>query len=550
MSVAVLARSVRDRGISVLIAAATVGLLLLLGMAVYADIDVSIYTELPAAVRGVMGIPAGADAASLSYSAMLGTIASLTLAGLAVSIGASAIAGEERDGTLPLLLANPVSRRAVLGAKLASLVVLMGAAGLALWGAGELAPVILGVEIGSTHVAAMALHLVVNALFHGCLALAIGGWTGRRSLASAVPTAVIVVSFLLAGLLPLLEATADLVNVVPWHYFDGSRPLVNGVAWSDVAVLAGGAAVLAGVAAVGVARRDLRSREVGATLLDRLRANPRTRQLADRLGGSARVSGIAAKAASDHQGLLAVVAALMVAMGVLLGPMYAAIEGDIADMAASLPDDLLAFAGGGDLSTPEGFYRTEILGLMAPIAAILVSIVVAARSVAGEEHDATMGLLLANPVSRARVLAEKAAVMVAFAPIVGVATFAGIAGGSLLGGLGLDLGNVAAAAALQVLLGLVFGGLALALGAATGRVAVAVYATAGAAVAAHVVNAFVSLNDQLAPWARISPFHYYASSEPLINGMPWGQAAVLALTAAALIALAFPLFQRRDLRQR
>ncbi|MEO2088135.1 MAG: hypothetical protein ABGY75_01380, partial [Gemmataceae bacterium] len=95
---AVLTRAVRARTVGIVVAAISIGALLVLGMAAYAEVDLDVYRNLPEAMRSVMGIPADADAASLAYNVMLGTMAALTLAGLAVSIGAGAIAGEERDG--------------------------------------------------------------------------------------------------------------------------------------------------------------------------------------------------------------------------------------------------------------------------------------------------------------------------------------------------------------------------------------------------------------------------------------------------------------------
>ena len=45
-------------------------------------------------------------------------------------------------------------------------------------------------------------------------------------------------------------------------------------------------------------------------------------------------------------------------------------------------------------------------------------------------------------------------------------------------------------------------------------------------------------------------FHYYLGNDPLINGMDWGNAAVLAAPSIVLLGLSFVLFQRRDIRQR
>ena len=549
-STAVTTRTLHDRWVGIMVAVVSIGLLLAFGMAVYADIGTNVYQSLPEALRSVMGVPEGAEPATLAYNVMLGTMGSLTLAGLAVSLGASAIAGEERDGTIGLLLANPASRTSVLVAKTVALLGLIGIGGAALWVASVLVPALLAVEIGAAQPGAVVLHLTVNALFYGFLALAIGSWTGRRRLASGIPAGLITVSFVLSGLLPLLDATEPFVVVVPWHYLDGSEPLINGVDWGDLTVLLVGSAVFATAAVVGLRRRDLRSRTLGTSLLDHLRSDPRTRKLFDRLAGSARVSSVAAKTASEHQGLLLIVTLLMFGlMGLLMGPLFAAMQGSISELAGQIPEDMLAFLGGADMSTPEGFYRSETLGLMAPIAIILTGIVVAARAVAGEEHDATLGLLLANPISRTRVLAEKTLVMAAFVAIVGLATFAGIAGGSLLGGLGMSIPNIAATAVMLILLGLTFGGLALLLGAATGQVRIAVYGTTAVAATTYVIDAFASLNPDLADLGLLSPFYYYRSTEPLLNGLPWGHALVLLVTAAVLIAAAFPLLARRDLRQ-
>ncbi len=128
-------------------------------------------------------------------------------------------------------------------------------------------------------------------------------------------------------------------------------------------------------------------------------------------------------------------------------------------------------------------------------------------------------------------------------------TFAGVALGSVIGRLGMSSGNIAAASALATLVGLVFGALALALSAGTGKVRIAVYGAVGAGLVFHLLNAFLPLSDSVAGYARWSPFYYYLTSDPLMNGMHWGHGALLAGLAVGLIALSVVLFQRRDLRQ-
>jgi ABC-2 type transport system permease protein len=394
------------------------------------------------------------------------------------------------------------------------------------------------------------IHMFVNAVFYGFLAIAIGGWTGSGPLASGVSAGVMVFSFIAVGLLPVVSGLEDLAKAMPWYYFNGGQPVVNGVDWGHLAVLLAGALVLSVVAIVGVKRRDLKSQTVRVSLLDRLREHALTQKAAERLAGSTRVSRIWVKTASEHQGLLFITAATMfLLMGVMLGPMYSMIDEQMLSALAEFPEVLLALFGGGDMSTPEGWYQLETFGMMAPIAVMVVTIAIGARALAGEEARGTMGILLANPIRRSTVVLEKTVAMALSGFIVGFAIFAGVAIGSMLGGLGMSIAHIAATSILVTLLGMAFGALALALSAGVGRVKVAVFVPIGAALAFHVVASFLPLSDTLSGYAKWSPFYYYLSSDPLMNGMPWGHAAVLTAILAVLIGTAVLLFDRRDLYQ-
>ncbi len=548
MLTTVFSKTVLDRWRGVTITVVSLSVLLVFAMAVYRNLDLSIYSDLPASFQSIIGIPEDADVASLAYSAIYNSYGALALGGLAIAMGAAFIAGEERRGTIGVLLGNPKSRTDVLVSKAAAMLALLGAGFLALWGVGVISPELLSVEIADLHVGAFTLHLAASTLLYGFLALAIGAWTGRTGPAIGVPAAVMVVSFFAVGLLPLVSGWEDLAKVFPWYYLGGSEPLLNGVDWMHVAILLAGSAVLFVVALVGVNRRDLRGRSTGVSLIDRARSNAVTAALAERMAGSTRVSRIWIKSASEHQGLLFVVsAAMFFVMGALLGPVYAAMDETILSLGDAFPESMLAFFGGGDLATPEGYYQIESFGLVAPIAVMVVTITLGAKALAGEESDRTMGLLLAQPVSRGQVLAEKMFTMLLFGAVVGFVTFAGVVAGNALGGMGMNLGHVAAACVQLTLIGWLFGALALLMSAATGLVSVAIWVPVAAALAGHVVNAMAELEE--ATWGSISPFHYYLGGDPLSSGMPWADAAVLAVLTVLLLALAFPAFARRDLRE-
>ncbi|MDJ0664939.1 MAG: ABC transporter permease subunit [Acidimicrobiia bacterium] len=552
MLATVFTKTMRDRWRSMAIAVAALIVMLLLAMAVYASFDFSLYDDLPEAFRSLMNIPDNADAASLAIGVLYGLYGAFTLAGLAISMGSASIAGEEKNGTMGLLLGNPKSRSHVLVSKIANMVVLVAVGSVILWGAAYAVAAVLDVQLGDMNMVAYTFHLFANTVFYGMLAAALGAWTGSRGIASGVPAGIMVIGFIATGIFPLIEGWENVAKVFPWYYFDGADPMRAGISGGHMTVLLGSSVALGGLAWLGVNRRDLKGQTVGTNLLDRLRANPLTEKVVDRLAGSTRVARIWIKTVSEHQGMLIIVAYVMFfIMGVLMGPLYALMDTTLLEYADQLPDELWAFVGstGSGMSTPEGFYEVETFGLMVPIAVMVVTIVIGSRGLAGEEAGRTMGLLLANPIKRRTVVLEKTYAMIALAAVVGFATWAGVWVGSLLGGLGISPLNIAAASVLGTLLGLVFGGVSMVLGAATGRVRIAAFGTVGLALTMFLINSIAILNDTVDALAALTPFDYYLQNEPLTNGMDWGNAAALIVVFVALIAIAVALFDRRDLRQ-
>ena len=301
----------RDRWMGWAISATSLTLMLLLAMSLYRNIDLTIYTELPVAFRSLLGISDDIDVGGLAIGYVFGSFGAIVVAAMALVMGSATIAGEERNGTMGILLANPRSRTHVLLSKAFALVLLTGATVFVMWVPVNPISAILDVEIGGLHVEALALHLYVNAVFYGMLALAIGAVTGNRDTATGATTGILVLSFFAVGLLPLVPELEDLRIAFPWYYFDGSDPAYNGIAWDHLLVLLVASLALLAVAVVGFNRRDVRGQSVGTTLFDRIRGNSLLNRLVGQIAGSARVSSIWTKTVSDYQVLLLITAAAM-----------------------------------------------------------------------------------------------------------------------------------------------------------------------------------------------------------------------------------------------
>ena len=120
---------------------------------------------------------------------------------------------------------------------------------------------------------------------------------------------------------------------------------------------------------------------------------------------------------------------------VLLVAMYVAIWPSIRDQPAmtdflnSMPPAMRSLFAmtGADMTTPIGYVKIEMLSLMAPLLVLLYAVTTGAAAIAGEEDRHTLDMLLANPVSRGRVLLEKLAAMTA-----GIVLLAAVTGAALL----------------------------------------------------------------------------------------------------------------------
>jgi ABC-2 type transport system permease protein len=239
--------------------------------------------------------------------------------------------------------------------------------------------------------------------------------------------------------------------------------------------------------------------------------------------------------------------ALLVAMYVAIWPSLRN-QPSMSDFLNQMPKAMrsLFAASGADMSTPVGYVQVELLAFMGPLLLIIYSVTAGASAIAGEEDRHTLDLLLANPVSRTRIVLEKLGAMTAGTALLGAVTAAALLGEGHLAGMTLPAGGVIAAMTHMTLLALVFGTLALAAGAATGRPAVSRALPAVLAVGAYIVNGLAPVVSWLRPAQKFSPFYQYSGHDPLRHGLSLAGILVAVLTILLLAATATAAFRRRD----
>jgi ABC-2 type transport system permease protein len=236
------------------------------------------------------------------------------------------------------------------------------------------------------------------------------------------------------------------------------------------------------------------------------------------------------------------------AVGVMYAAFYPMIKApEIAGIWASFAPELMEAMGFADLVSAAGYIGSTTFGILGPVLMIMFGTWMGTKAVAGDEDAGRLDVLLAHPLSRQRLVAERfaalavAAVGVSLVLWLALMAISGVAELTEIGAGNLLAGSIHLAA-----LGIFFGGLALAVGAMTGSRAVVAVVVAVVGVVGYFGNTLAGQVQALGIVRDLSPFHFYAGGRPLANGLQVVDLAVLVAAALVLVAAGTVVFVRRD----
>jgi ABC-2 type transport system permease protein len=183
------------------------------------------------------------------------SLAPLALAFFPILACAGAIAGAEEQGTLDVLLGNPLPRwQLVAGTFLAtalSLLAIVVVVGLLTYGTAAL----FDVDVPLLTTAEAVLNLWPACLFFGGLALLCSALFHRRALAVALPAGVLFAAYLADVLGEVSDDLEDLRPASVFYYYGSA--IKDGIDWGNFAGLTLAALLLALLAALAFSRRDI-----------------------------------------------------------------------------------------------------------------------------------------------------------------------------------------------------------------------------------------------------------------------------------------------------
>jgi ABC-2 type transport system permease protein len=236
----------------------------------------------------------------------------------------------------------------------------------------------------------------------------------------------------------------------------------------------------------------------------------------------------------------------LICLTAIVGSLFPSLGGSIGHL--NLSKEVSGLIGGSDFSTITGWLRAEITSIYGPLVFCGVAILATTSTIAGEEEDRSLALVLAQPVRRSRLLLAKAGGVALELIGLSVAVFAGMLLAVALAGGGISAGRLAATALHMLLLALAVGALALALAAATGIRSTAAGVAAAVALVMFLANGIAPAVSDISWLKYLTLFYYYEGHDPLTDGAYIPGLAVLAAVTIALTSVAVVLFARRDLR--
>jgi ABC-2 type transport system permease protein len=236
-----------------------------LGLALMAMLVVYIYPsyhaqladfEVPEALRAIIGnvdYTTGAGFLSAEFFSWIPII----LVIFAITSGTAALAGEEANGTLDLLLAQPIRRKRLLLEKTAALVTATGGIAVICYAGWLVSVPFVDIDVGLGKLALATLNVIPLTIFFQAFAVWAGVTMPRRGTATGLVTAFAVASFFINYLASLVDVLEPLRWVSAFHYYNGDTVLTDGADLGGVLVLLALSALFTGLAAATFERRDI-----------------------------------------------------------------------------------------------------------------------------------------------------------------------------------------------------------------------------------------------------------------------------------------------------
>ncbi len=206
------------------------------------------------------------------------------------------------------------------------------------------------------------------------------------------------------------------------------------------------------------------------------------------------------------------------------------------------------FTDTGDFFSPIGYLSSQIYYLMLPLLLGVLAIGLGSSLVGKEEREGTLEMLLARPISRAKLIFSKSLVGILILTTVGLLSTLFIVLMCKVVGIDVSLTNTFLAGLVVILLAVSFGAVAFTItmlgrGAKGASVGLASLIALGGYILVSLSGTVSWLH-----WpAKVLPFNYYHSSQLLQGTYNWANLLYFAALIVGCGVISWIAFRRRDI---
>jgi ABC-2 type transport system permease protein len=204
------------------------------------------------------------------------------------------------------------------------------------------------------------------------------------------------------------------------------------------------------------------------------------------------------------------------------------------------------FGVSGKLTSSGGWLNANIYANFFPLIMLLLTVGYGAASLAGQDEEGTLGLIIALPRRRARLVLQKILAMGIQGAVITVAVAVFTLAGRWFE-LSVPPGDVVSVSVGVLLMGLDFGLVSMAIGAIRGRRGVAIGAATTLAAASYLVSSLAPVASWVRPLRYASLFYWSVGNNQITAGVSLADLAVLVLAGVIAASAAVLAFSRLDL---
>ena len=158
---------------------------------------------------------------------------------LAISLGSSLIAREEKEGTIELLLSRPISRGALLAGKSLAGIIITTVAGLVALVSTVLLSLAVDLDVSSKGVALASLASLLLALSFGAVALLVTLFGKARIASVGIATLFALGGYIIASLAGAADWLKYPAKVFPFNYYKPAEIMLGTYNWWNISFIIG-----------------------------------------------------------------------------------------------------------------------------------------------------------------------------------------------------------------------------------------------------------------------------------------------------------------------